>query len=144
LHAPLVQGRLAEFEAEAQDAEGALARIDEALTLAQHTGENWTDGFLHRIRGDILLKANPDDFALAEDAYLAAIAVAREQGGRSFGLQAALALAKLYQSTARPADAHAVLMPALEGFAPTPEMPEIAEGRALLAALADPPPNEKL
>ena len=35
----------------------------------------------------------------------------------------------------RPADAHAVLAPALEGFAPTPEMPEIAEAQALLAAL---------
>jgi hypothetical protein len=31
--------------------------------------------------------------------------------------------------------AHAVLAPALEGFVATPEMPEIAEARALLAAL---------
>ena len=52
-------------------------------------------------------------------------------------MRAALALAKLYQSTGRPADAHAVLAPALEGFAPTPEMPEIAEAQALLAALAE-------
>ena len=49
---------------------------------------------------------------------------------------ASLSLAKLYQSTARPAEAHAVLAPALEGFAPTPEMPEIAEAQALLAKLA--------
>jgi hypothetical protein len=49
---------------------------------------------------------------------------------------AALSLAKLYQSTDRPAEAHAALAPALEGFAPTPEMPEIAEAQALLAALA--------
>ncbi len=46
-------------------------------------------------------------------------------------------MAKLYQSTARPAEAHAVLAPALEGFAPTPEMPELAEAQALLAALAE-------
>ena len=75
--------------------------------------------------------------APAEEAYLTAIAIANEQGARSFGLRAALSLAKLYQSTARPADAHAVLAPALEGFAPTPEMPEIAEAQALLAALAE-------
>jgi hypothetical protein len=37
--------------------------------------------------------------------------------------------AKLGQSTGRLADAHAVLAPALEGFAPTPEMPKIAEAR---------------
>ena len=66
---------------------------------------------------------------------LTAIDAAREQGARSFGLLAALSLAKLYQSTDRPADAHAVLAPALEGFSPTPEMPEIAEAHALLETL---------
>ena len=66
-----------------------------------------------------------------------AIAIAKGQGTRSFELLAALSLARLYQSTGRPADAHAVLAPALEGFAATPEMPEIAEAQALLAALAE-------
>ena len=42
----------------------------------------------------------------------------------------------MYQSTGRHADAHAILAPALEGFSPKPEMPEIAEAEALLAALA--------
>jgi hypothetical protein len=46
------------------------------------------------------------------------------------------ALAKLYQSSARPADAREVLTPALDGFSPTPEMPEIAEAQALLESLA--------
>jgi hypothetical protein len=65
-----------------------------------------------------------------------AIAVAQRQGTRAFELRAAPSLAKLYQSTGRPADAHAVLAPALEGFAPTPEMPEIAEAQALMERLA--------
>ena len=55
----------------------------------------------------------------------------------SWGLRAALSLAKLYRLTGRPAEAHAVLAPALEGFAPTPEMPEIAEAQALLERLAE-------
>jgi hypothetical protein len=54
---------------------------------------------------------------------------------RSFELRAALSLAKLCQSTGRPVDARAVLAPALEGFAPTDEMPEIAEAQALLVAI---------
>ena len=78
--------------------------------------------------------ANP---APAEEALQTAIAIAKQQGTRSFELRAALTLAKLYQSTGRPAEAHAVLAPALEGFSPTPEMPEIAEAQALLAALAE-------
>jgi len=85
----------------------------------------------------MLLKRDPADPALAEDAYQTAIAIAKQQGARSYELLTSLALAKLYQSTARPADAHLVLAPALEGFAPTPEMPEIAEAQAMLAALAE-------
>src|SRR5271154_5395466 len=77
--------------------------------------------------------ANP---APAEEAYQTAIAVAIRQGTRSFELRAALSLARLYQSNSRPIDAHAVLAPALEGFLPMPEMPDIAEAEALLAALA--------
>ena len=80
------RGLLAELEAEGPNAEIALARIDEALALAEQTGERWTDALLHRIRGDILLKAHPENPATAEEAHLAAIAVAREQGARSFGL----------------------------------------------------------
>ena len=72
---------------------------------------------------------------LRSDLIDPAVAVAKQQGARSLGLQAALSLAKLYQSTSRPADAPAVLAPALEGFAPTNEMPEIAEAQALLVAI---------
>jgi predicted ATPase len=93
------------------------------------------DSELHRARGEILLKRDPANRAPAEEALLTAITVARQQGTRSFELRAALSLAKLYQSTCRAADAHAVLALALGGFSPTPEFPEIGEALALLAAL---------
>ena len=131
-----MKGRLAEFYSHGALGFDASTEIDAAIALAALTGERWTDSMLHRIRGDILLKADPEHPASAENAYLAAVAIAHEQGARSFGLQAALALAKLYQSTGRPAEAQAVLEPALEGFSPTPEMPEIAEAQMVLAALS--------
>jgi predicted ATPase len=130
LWCPLFQGRLAELEG--NDADGALRRIDEALALASETGERWTDALLHRIRGQIKLKRYPANTAPAEAAFLAAIAAAQAQKARSLELQAALALAKLYEATDRPTEAQAVLAPALEGFAPTPKMSEIAEAQALL------------
>jgi tetratricopeptide (TPR) repeat protein len=133
---PSQLGRLAELEAEAGDFEDALARIDRALAIAGKRGERWSDAFLYRLRGEILLKRDPHNAAPAEECFQTALAVAKQQGGRFFGLRAALSLAKLYQSTGRPAEAHAVLAPALEGFVPTPEMPEIAEAQALLAAIA--------
>jgi adenylate cyclase len=85
----------------------------------------------------MLLKRDPANPAPAEEALQAAIAVAQRQGTRSFAVRAALSLGKLYLSTARPADADAVLGSALEGFTPTPEMTEIAEAQTLLAALAE-------
>ena len=90
------------------------------------------------MRGEILLARDPANPAPAEEALLTAVAVAKRQETRSFGLRAALSLARLYQSSARPAEAHAVLSPALGGFSPTSEMPEIAEAQALRAALSKP------
>jgi len=84
----------------------------------------------------MLLNRDPAVPAPAEEALQTAIAVTKRQATRSFELDAALPLAKLYQSAARPAEAHAVLAPALEGFSPTPEMPEIAEAISLIERLA--------
>jgi hypothetical protein len=85
----------------------------------------------------MLLRRDPADFAPAEQALQTAVAIARQQGTRSFELRAALSLAKLCKSTSRPAEAHAVLAPALDGFSPTPEMPEIAEAQTLFATLSE-------
>ena len=134
--APLFHGLLAEIEFRAHEADRALALIEKGLDIAEETGEHFTDAYLHRLRGDVLLQRDPTNPAPAEDALRTAITIAKQQGARTFELLAALSLAKLHQSTGRPADAHAVLAPALEGFSPTPEMPEIAEAQALLAALA--------
>jgi hypothetical protein len=46
-------------------------------------------------------------------------------------------------STSRPADAHAVLSPVLEGFTATPEMTEIVEAQALIERLAWGPSSVK-
>ena len=82
------------------------------------------------------MKSDPANPAQAEDAFKTSVAIAKQQGARSFELLSSLALAKLYQSTDRLVEAHAVLAPALEGFSPTPEMSVIAKAQTLLAALA--------
>jgi tetratricopeptide (TPR) repeat protein len=127
---------LAELELQTHGVDCALARIDEALVLASQVEQLCNLPFAHLMRGGILLKRDPTDPAPAKEAYRNAIAIAQQQGARSWGLHAALSLARLYQLTNRPGEAHAVLAPALEGFAPTPEMPEIAEAEALLSRLA--------
>ena len=135
LYDGLLKIALAEAEADAGDIDRALTLLDEALGTSDRTGHRAFNAELHRVRGEMLLKHDPANPAAAEDAYRTAIAVANQQGTRSFELRAALALAKLYQSTDRAVDAHAVLAPALEGFSPTPEMPEIRAAQAVLTAL---------
>ena len=120
---PLFATALAEAEVEAGEIEAALATIDRVIADSERTGQRWFDAESHRIRGNILLKRDPANTAPAEEAFLTAIAIAQQQKARGFELRAALSLAKLYQSTGRAADAHAVLAPALEGFSPTPEFP---------------------
>ena len=95
---PLYQGLLAEIEAEGQSAEASLDPDRRRAGAGERTGEHWTDAFLHRIRGEILLKRDPANTAPAEEAFLTAIAIAQQQKARSFELRAALSLAKLYQS----------------------------------------------
>ena len=132
---PLAATALAEGEVEASEIEAALATIDRVIADSEHTGQRWFIAESHRIRGNILLKRDLANTAPAEEAFLTAIAIAQQQKARGFELRAVLALAKLYQSANRAADAHAVLAPALADFSPTPEFPEIAEAQMLLATL---------
>ena len=136
--APYLHGLLGNFVAQSGDPAGALALVDEGLRLADETGEHWSDPELYRFRGEVLQAAGPAARARAEQAFEAAIAIARQQESRSFGLRAALALAKLRQSSDRRVDAAAALTPALQRFSPTSAMPEIVEASALLAALNAP------
>ena len=131
-HLPYLRGLLAKAQADEGKLNIALAELDHVLSETSTTEQRWSDAELHRTRGEILRKCDPTNTAPAEEAFLTAIAIAQQQKARSFQLRAALSLAKLYQSSGRPSDAHAVLAPALEGFSPTPELPEVEEAQALL------------
>ena len=126
---------LAEAEARAGDLDRAVALLDEALATDERAGCRTFEAELQRARGEILLQRDPANPAPAEDAFLAAIAVAKDQGARSFELRAALPLAKLYRATQRPAGAQAVLTSALEGFSLTPKLPEMQEALEILTAV---------
>jgi class 3 adenylate cyclase/predicted ATPase len=132
---PLYQGLLAELEAEGQSAQVALARIDEALALASRTGERWTDAFLHCIRGKILLKRDPANTAAAEEAFHAAIAIARQQKARIFELRAAASLARLWRAQGKRAEARDLLAPVYGWFTEGFDTGDLKEAKALLDEL---------
>jgi predicted ATPase len=134
--APSFHGLIADLEAKTGRIDDALGSMEIALEIGQEIGEHWTDSPLHRRKGEILLDRDPRNPAPVEEAFRTALTVARRQGARSFELQAALALAKLYQPDRCAAEIADVLAPALKGFLPSPDMPEIAEARLLLEGLA--------
>jgi predicted ATPase len=98
--------------------------------------QRWYEAEAHRIRGEILLKRDPADTAAAEQSLRAAVTIAQSQKARSFELRAALSLAKLYRKANPDAEVHAVLVPAVEGFPPTEQFPELADAPTLLSALS--------
>jgi predicted ATPase len=134
--APLYQGLLAELEAEGQDAQTAFVWIDQALALAGETGERWTDAFLHRIRGEVLLKLDPANTAPAEEAFLTAIAIAQQQKARSFELRAAMSMARLWRDQGKPHQARELLAPVYGRFTEGFDTLDLKEAKALLDELA--------
>jgi predicted ATPase len=132
---PTLEAALAEAEARAGETDAGLRRLDDALAELERTEQRWYEAELYRIRGEILLKRDPANTAALEQSLQAAIAIAQSQKARSFELRAALSLAKLYRAAHRDADAHAVLAPAVEGFPPTRQFPELSEAQTLLATL---------
>jgi predicted ATPase len=133
---PSFEAALAEAEASAGETDAGLPRLDDALAELERTEQRWYEAEMHRIRAEILLKADPADAVAAEQPLQAAIAIAQSQKARSFELRAALSLAKLYRTANRDADAYAVLAPAVEGFPPTQQFPELTEAQTLLPALS--------
>jgi predicted ATPase len=129
--APSFFGLLAELEAERQNFDETLALIEQGLAMANDTGEHFTDAYLHHLRGETLLHGDPTNASSAEAAFLTAIAIARRQDARSYELISSLSLARLYQSTGLAEQALSLLTPALKGFSPTLEMPQIAEAQTL-------------
>jgi predicted ATPase len=128
---PGLEAALAEAEARAGETDAGLRRLDDALTEVETVEARWCEAEMHRVRAGILLKRDPANTAAQERSLQTAIAIAQSQKARSFELRAALSLAKLYRAANRDADAHAVLAPAVEGFPPTEQFPELTEAQAL-------------
>ncbi len=88
---------------------------------------------IDRIEGDALLLL--DDSAGAERAYLQAVEVARRQQMKPFELEAAIALARLWQAQGKTSEARDVLQPVVDWFTEGLESRPLVEARELLALL---------
>jgi predicted ATPase len=129
---------LAEARLIAGQAEAAARDLAEALALIHADGPRLWEPEIHRLRGEARLACGADP-ATVEAAFLEALTAARRHGARSHELRAATALARLWSSTGRRADAHAGLAEVYgwftEGFASR----DLTAARVLLDELSAPP-----
>jgi len=124
--------------AEAQQATGQLTEaqgtVATALIVAAQTGQPFFDADLHRLDGDLLLATGGSaDEAAAR--YHRALAIAREQGARSFELRAATSLARLWRDHGKRAEARDLLASVYEWFTEGFDTRDLQDAKALLKEL---------
>jgi predicted ATPase len=135
---PYMLALLAELYGKAGRAEQGLAKIAEALTLVNNSGERWYEAELYRLQGELLRmqgEASPE----VEACYRQAIQVARQQRAKSLELRAAMSLSRLWQtqgSQEQTAVARQILSGIYGRFTEGFDTPDLKEAKALLDALA--------
>ena len=131
----LVKIALAEAEAQAGDSGRAIAILDEALATSDRIGYRAFEAELHRVRGDTPAQTRPRQSRACGRGF--PDRHRRREAARDAQLRTArCALARQALPIDRsPRRGATVLTPALDGFAPTKEMPEIDEALEIIAAI---------
>jgi predicted ATPase len=120
-----------QFAGQLAEAQGTVAT---ALAVAAQTGQPLFDADLHRLDGDLLLATgDPADEAAAR--YHRALAVAREQGARSFELRAATRLARLWRDRGKRAEARDLLAAVYGWFSEGFDTRDLRDAKTLLDEL---------
>jgi class 3 adenylate cyclase/predicted ATPase len=135
LFEPLFLGLLAEglmFDGSAAE---ALARLDEAVTMAARSGNVAAIADLWRLRGTVLQDLGAPNNNRAESAFAQAIEEARRQGSRFYELRAATSLARLWRDQGKRAEAGDLLAPVYGWFTEGFDTPDLKEAEALLDEL---------
>ena len=112
----------------------ALTLLDEALQIAERTGERWFAAELNRLKGQLLLRQGHAE--AAEELYRKALTIAREQEAKLWELRAAVRLARLRRDQDRCAEARDLLTPVYGWFTEGFDTPDLKEAKALLDELA--------
>ncbi|MFQ5972389.1 MAG: AAA family ATPase [Alphaproteobacteria bacterium] len=133
---PFYLALLADVLARAGKVDEGLDTVSKALELVERTGEHSWEAEIHRMRGELLLRASSGGGAGAEACFERALAIAREQGTRSLELRAATSLARLWQTGARRDTARDLLAPVYNWFTEGFGTRDLKDAKALLDELA--------
>ena len=113
--------------------EEAVTLLDDALQIAERTGERWLAAELNRHKGQLLLRQGHSE--AAEELYRKALSIAEEQEAKLWELRAAVSLARLRRDQGRRAEARDLLAPVYGWFTEGFDTPDLKEAKALLDEL---------
>ena len=142
LHVPLSLSILGKAYGKAGQPQEGLAILDEALAVVRSTGERYYEAELHRLKGELLLKAEGgrwDDASgdpSPETCFRQAMDIAHSQQAKLLELRAATSLSRLWQRQGRPAEAYRLLKGVYDWFTEGFDTLDLKEARALLEELA--------
>ena len=126
---------LAEVHLNGGETQQALSTLENALQLAEQTGERiWIAG-IHLLFGKVILSQDSNNLQDAEARFQQALNVATDQGAKSLEIRAATDLAGICQAQGREAEAHKILTPVYEWFTEGFDTPELIKAKKLLEQL---------
>ena len=108
--------------------------MDDALQIAERTGERWLEPELNRHKGQLLLRQGYTE--AAEELYRKALSIAEQQEAKLWELRAAVRLAGLRRDQGRHTEARDLLAPVYGWFTEGFDTQGLKEAKALLGELA--------
>ena len=110
--------------------EEAFSLLDDALQIAERTGERCFAAELNRNKGQLLLREGHPE--AAEELYRKALSIAEEQEAKLWELRASVSLARLRRDQGRHAEARELLAPVYGWFTEGFDTPDLKDAKALL------------
>jgi predicted ATPase len=107
--------------------------------MVDKTDERWNEAELYRLKGELTLQSKVQGPSYkvkeAEEYFLKAIEIARQQQAKSLELRAATSLARLWQRQGKKAEAHNLLSDIYNWFTEGFDTLDLKEAKALLDEL---------
>jgi len=127
---PILLSFLASAYAAAQQPEHARRNLEEALKVAENTGERWAMPEIYRLLADLSVRNNP---AAALEQYERAISLANVQASPSFELRATTSWARVMSKRRNTSDASNRLLNIYGRFNEGLDTPDLMDAKALLS-----------
>jgi class 3 adenylate cyclase/predicted ATPase len=133
-YVPFGLGAVAKGLGRAGSGDASLVMINQAIALADKTGEQWSKAELIRQNGELLLMVNGLSAARrAETLFREAMTLAEAQGAALWELRAATSLARLWCDCGRHLEAHELLAPIHDRFTQGLDTPDVMDAKKLLS-----------